>query len=276
MLRRAFLSTPLLALPAYAVKPRIRIGVTDWDLKMQSNPEALLLAKEVGFAGIEISLGRTPKDGKLTMEDAELQSRYLEGAKKTGVALHSTCLDILHVNGLKNDPLAQKWLQTAIAINQKMGIRNMLLPFFGQRAMETTAEMDYVADLLKDFGALAEKSGVMLGLENTISAENNARILDRAASPSVKVFYDVGNSFVRGFDIYREIVWLGKARICQFHLKDNPNYLGAGKIDFGRVLGAIESIGYEGIADLETVSPSKDVAADMKRNLKFLNDLMRS
>ena len=72
----------------------------------------------------------------------------------------------------------------------------------------------------------AEKAGVILGLENTISAEDNVRIMDRARSKAVLVYYDIGNSTKAGFNVAREIDWLGKKRICQMHFKDNPNYLG--------------------------------------------------
>jgi sugar phosphate isomerase/epimerase len=115
---------------------------------------------------------------------------------------------------------------------------------------------------------------VVLGLENTISAEDNARILDRAQSGAVRVYYDVGNSFNNGFDIYKEITWLGRERICEFHLKDNPHLLGQGKIDFPRVIGLIEGIGFSGWAQLETVAPSGDIRKDMKANLDYIRGLL--
>ncbi len=277
MTRRNFVQATGAALAAPALfgkTPKIQIGVTDWNLQRAGRLDALDLAKEVGFVGVELSLGRKPVDGKLPLADEAFQREYLAKAKGLGLQVISTCLDILHVNGLKNDKLGQKWLGDAIAINRKMGVKNMLLPFFGERALMNHAEMDYVGDLLRDFGREAEKAGVMLGLEDTISAADNVRIMERSRSKAVKVFYDVGNSYPRGFDIYTEIVWLGKERICQFHLKDNPSYMGEGKIDFRRVLDCIAEIGWEGYADLETSSPSKDVKADMARNRKFLLSLM--
>jgi L-ribulose-5-phosphate 3-epimerase len=149
----------------------------------------------------------------------------------------------------------------------------MLLPFFGKGALETREEMDHVGDVLRELGPEAEKAGVILGLENTISAEDNVRILDRARSKAVLVYYDVGNSTQAGFDIVKEIRWLGPKRICQFHLKDNPNYLGEGKIDFTMVVHTIKSMDYQGYANLETDCPSNSVEADMKRNLTYVRRL---
>jgi len=111
-------------------------------------------------------------------------------------------------------------------------------------------------------------------LENTLSAEDNVRIMDMVKSDVLKVYYDVGNSTNGKHDVLKEIPWLGKNRICQFHLKDNPHYLGEGAIDFKAVLREIKEIGFDGFANLETDSPSKQVEADMTRNLGFIRGLM--
>ncbi len=68
--------------------------------------------------------------------------------------------------------------------------------------------------------------------------------------------------------------WLGRQRICQIHLKDNPHYLGEGKIDFKAVLQAIADIRFKGFANLETNSPSNSVDGDMRRNLRYIRALM--
>jgi sugar phosphate isomerase/epimerase len=174
------------------------------------------------------------------------------------------------VNYLKNDKLGQKWVADSIPITKKLNARVILLPFFGKGALTTREEMDYVGDALKEIAPQAEKAGVILGLEDTISAEDNVRIMERAKSPAVLTYYDVGNSTHGGFDVVKEIRWLGKERICQFHLKDNPNYLGEGKIDFPAVMKAIDDIGFRGYANLETDTPSNSIEADMTRNLQYV------
>jgi len=274
--RRRFLygAAALAAAPLFAAKSKLKLGVTDWNLGLSGKTEAVALAASLGFEGVEISLGRKPGADKLPLADEELQQSYLNELKKHKIAAAGTCLDILHTNCLKNDKLGQKWVADALPITRRLNAKVILLPMFGRCALATHDEMDYVGDFLREIGPEAAKNQVTLGLENTISAADNARILERAKSANVKVYYDVGNSTGRGFDVVKEIAWLGAGRICQFHLKDNPHYLGEGTIDFPAVMRAIDALGFTGFANLETDSPAQSVAADMKRNRAFVRRLM--
>lgn len=191
-----------------------------------------------------------------------------------GIPIDGTCVDRLHDNGLKSDKLALKWVFDSIRLTKEIDTRVLLLPFFGKCALETAAEKDYTGDALRELAPEAERAKVILGLEDTISAEDNVRIMERSRSKNVLVYYDVGNSTQAGFDVMQEIRWLGKDRICQFHLKDNPHYLGEGAIEFAPVLRAIKDISFVGFANLETDAKKDAVAADMTRNLKYIRSLM--
>jgi len=253
----------------------LKIGVTDWNLRQTGKLESVALAKSLGFEGVEVSLGRKVLDNRLPMDDAALQDQYLAEAARLGMRLAGTCLDVLHVNYLKNDKLGQKWVADGIPITKKLKARVMLLPFFGKGALETKQEMDYVGDVLRELAPEAEKAGILLGLEDTISAEDNVRIMERTRSRAVLTYYDVGNSTRAGFDPAKEIRWLGKDRICQFHLKDNPHYMGEGTIDFPGVIRAIAGLGgFQGFANLETSAPSQSIEQDMKRNLSYIRNLL--
>jgi L-ribulose-5-phosphate 3-epimerase len=275
--RRSFLAVSGAGLLTPAVSAGLRgmkIGVTDWNLKQTGKLEAVQLANRLGFQGVQISLGRQVTDNKLPLDNTELIGQYLKASKKHSIPLDGTCLDVLHVNYLKNDKLGQRWVVDGIRLTKALEVKVMLLPFFGKGALETQQEKDYLGDTLREIAPEAEKAGVMLGLEDTISAEDNVRIMDRTRSKAVLVYYDIGNSSRNGFNVTREIDWLGKKRICQMHFKDNPNYLGDGNIDMAGVLRSISRIGYEGFANLETDSPSKSVEADMKRNLAYVRKMM--
>ncbi|PYT30598.1 MAG: sugar phosphate isomerase/epimerase [Acidobacteria bacterium] len=278
--RRSFLYGGAVALGASSFRQAsgrtrgLKIGVTDWNLHLTGKVDAVALASQVGFDGVQVSLGRKPVNDKLPLDDEAVQQQFLAAAKLHKIPIDGTCLDILHVNYLKNDKLGQKWVADSIPITKKLNARVILLPFFGKGALTTHEEMDYVGDALREVAPEAEKAGVILGLEDTISAEDNVRIMERAKSPAVLTYYDVGNSTQGGFDVVKEIRWLGKDRICQFHLKDNPNYLGEGKIDFPPILKAIEDIGFRGFANLETDSPSHAVEQDMGKNLRYVRRLV--
>jgi L-ribulose-5-phosphate 3-epimerase len=277
--RRAFIgigasaALASLALPvrASAAKVRFKIGVTDWNLKQEGKLQSISLAKQLGFDGVQISIGKGTD--KLPLSDPALQKAFLDESKRVDMKIESLCLEILHKNCLKSDPLGQRWVADSVSIAKAMGVRVVLLPFFGKCALQTAAEMDKVGDILKEIAPSAEKAGVILGLEDTISARDNVRIMDRSQSSSVLTYYDVGNSTNNGFDAVKEIRWLGRARICEVHLKDNPHYLGEGSIDFKAVIDALADIGFDGWAQLETDCPTS-VEADMRRNLKFIRGLI--
>ena len=124
-------------------------------------------------------------------------------------------------------------------------------PGAGPCAADTTAVCPCVqsstcaADGLRQGGREGESGA---GLENTRSAEDNARIIERVNSAALKVFYDVGNATNAGFVPVKEIRWLGKKRIATLHLKD-CGWLGEGKIDLPGVMQAPAEIGYKGWAD---------------------------
>lgn len=259
------------SLLSYAAKKgvRFRIGAPDWNLRLTAKTESVALAKKIGLDGVQISIGR-----KMELNDKALQQAFLAESKRAGFPITSLCLDILHVNGLKSDPLGQRWTAECVPIAKAMGVKVVLLPFFGKWALKTQAEMDYVGDALREIAPTAEKAGVILGLEDTISARDNVRIMERSKSPAVLTYYDVGNSTQNGFDILEEIRWLGGKRICEVHLKDNPNYLGAGKINFPAVVDALAEIGFDKWAQLECDAPSGSVEDDMKKNLGFIRSVI--
>jgi L-ribulose-5-phosphate 3-epimerase len=278
MNRRKFLGSAVAAgvcsRLAIARDQPLRIGVTDWNLDLGANPEAVPLAAKLGFEGVQISFGRKLVDNKMPVDHPEVIARYLSLSRENKIPIDGTCVDRLHDNGLKSDPLAPKWVLDSIRLTKALEAKVLLLPFFSRWALETRAEMDYVGDALRDLGPEAAKAGVILGLENTISAEDNVRIMERSRSASVKVYYDVGNSTVAGFDPVTEIRWLGRERICQFHLKDNPHYLGEGSIQFTPILRAIREIQFAGYANLETDAPSKELDADLRRNLAYIRNIV--
>jgi len=266
---RARAATPGAAL----AKAKIRIGGCDWSLRKEGDPASFAAAKEAGLDGVEVSCGKG--ESRLPISDPERRNRFLAEARKHALAIPSTCLEILHRDGLKSHPKAAGWVLEAIEPTRALGARVILLPFFGRQSINERAEQKAAAERLKPIAPVAEKAGMVLGLENTISAEDNAWILDQVGSKAVRVYYDVGNSSARGFDIYKEIPWLGKDRICQIHLKDRNHLLAKGEIDFPRAVEAILKSGFEGWAVLETAVLT-NVKDDFSANAEYVRKLFEN
>jgi L-ribulose-5-phosphate 3-epimerase len=253
-----------------------RDGVQFGGLGRPADLGAVEKAARIGFEGVEITFGGPDEDGILRLARAERQQQYFEEFEKHGIGPAGTHLMVLHENHLKNpdDPLAVKWVEQAIPATSSLGTEVILLPFFFGGAIEERHEQTYVADILRELAPEAEANGVILGLENTLSAADNMFVLERVNSPAVKVYYDVGNSHFFGHDIYEEIPFLGE-HICQFHIKDNPHYMGQGEIDFERVFRLINETNFQGWLNIETLPVSgniEDREQDLRINLEFTRD----
>jgi len=147
--------------------------------------------------------------------------------------------------------------------------------FFGKCELLSRQETDSAIAAFKELVQEAARAKIVIGFENVLLADENVRAHDLIASPWFKIFYDVGNlTNMKGQNAAAEIRRLGRERICQFHFKDK-GYLGEGKVDFPAILAAIHDIGFRGWANLETNAPSGDVDADVKRNLGYLQGLLR-
>jgi hypothetical protein len=136
--------------PLRAAGSKLRIGVTDWNLHLGANPEAVPLASQLGFDGVQVSFGRKLVDGKMPGDNPELIDRYLQLSARHRIPIDGTCVDKLHDNGLKSDPLAVRWVRDAIRLTRQLHTDVLLLPFFGRWAIQTPAERDYTADVLRD------------------------------------------------------------------------------------------------------------------------------
>ena len=251
-------------LPAAA---SLKVGMWQPSLRVR-DASVFALAKRIGLDGVQVVLG-SEKEG-LPLRRPEVRRQYREAARETGLAIPSTGLNELNNFPLAGEPRAAIWALDSIEVTRDLGAGVSMLPFFGKGELRDNDPrgMDRVVEALKELAPRAEKAGVILGLENTLSAEGNLKILERVGSPAVKVWYDVGNSSLRNYDVPAEIRMLGR-RICEFHIKDRNFLLGQGPMDFRAIARAVRDIGYEGWLILETASP-KDVFEDTRANVEYV------
>lgn len=255
----------------------VRVGMTDWNLGQRGDITKIALAREIGLDGIQVSV-TYPTDGKTpTLRDAKTQEAFKRAALDNGIQICSLAIGNpgkarlpMHTN-----PAFSILLTEAVEIAHNLGTNDILLPILGDSHIDMTnqAQVDTFVVMMKEVARYAEKYGVVVGLEDWISAEDNIRILDAIGSDYIAVYYDPHNIVGRGAtkDIYAEPKMLGK-RIHQVHVK-NANMLlsqPGGRIDWPRMGQELHDIGYRGWYVLETSSPTKDLVADTRANIDYV------
>lgn len=185
--------------------------------------------------------------------------------------------------GMTDWNLGQRGDISKIALAREIGLDGIQVsvqyPTDGTPTLRDTATQaaSFVA-MMREVARYAEKCGVVVGLEDWISAEDNIRLLDAIGSDYVAVYYDAHNLVARAAakDVYAEPKLLGK-RISQIHVKNANMLLSTlgGKIDWPRMAQQFYDIGYRGWYVLETDSPTKDTIADTRANIEYVKKTFR-
>jgi L-ribulose-5-phosphate 3-epimerase len=266
-------AAPSPARAAQDKKAEVRFGVCDWTIGKPGDPAAFTAAHKLGLDGIQVSL--VPAGDSLYLVPLDLQKKYLLWSATNRLAICSFAIGELNNVPLKSDPLAEKWLGQAIDISSSMQVRRILVPFFGKGDLRNDPQgTAAVIASLKRLAPKAEKQHVILALESWLSAEAHVKILDAVGSKAVRVYYDVGNAHDAGYDVPREVRFLG-SRICEIHAKDNKDLYGKGAVDFAAVKKAMDDIGYRGWLVIEGSKFPLGVEPSIAYDLNYLKTVFR-
>jgi L-ribulose-5-phosphate 3-epimerase len=261
----------------------VRIGMTDWNLGQRGDISKIALAREIGLDGIQVSV-QYPTDGTTpTVRDPKTQAAFKRAALENGIQICSLAIGSPGKARLPlhKSPAAAILLTEAVEVAHNLGTNNILLPILGDSHidMANQAEVDTFVATMKEVARYAERYGVVVGLEDWISAEDNNKLLDAIGSEYIAVYYDP-HLVVRRVpgmkDIYAEPKMLGK-RIHQVHVKNAEMLLSGagGVIEWPRMSQELYGIGYRGWYVLETSSPSKDLVADTRANIEYVRKTFR-
>ena len=252
----------------------MKVGIRDGMLPV-SFEESFQKAKEIGFDGVEVCMGVNYREHLLWQDGGIDKVNSL--AEAAGVEVPSlspggfTAYSFMHpTDSTRSEGIAK--LQYLAETAPQLGAKVILVPFFGNGMIEDDhIDASRFIDGLKAAAETAEKYGVSLAIESTVSAEQHQRIIDNVGSSAVGVYYDMGNATGFGYDSPSEIRSLGSA-ISQMHIKDTGgNHAGEGDVNFPAVFDATHAIGYDSWFVLET--PGKDdPVASAAKNLDFVRN----
>lgn len=252
-----------------------KIGACDWTLEKQIDPGSFEFARRLGLDGVQLSFNTLDKQTHL--QDTQTRKVFLDGAKEYHQEIPSIAIGELNNVPVKgSNPRAEQWISECIDVCKAMNARVILVPFFVDGVLKGDKQgTDVVVEKFKRLSPKAEKAGVCLAIESTLSAEEHLDIISRVGSPAVKVYYDVSNSTRAGYDIFKEIRMLGR-NIAEFHAKDYGDLYGKGPIDFVKVRQAIDDIGYRGWIVSEGGKMPLGLEESLRYDIKYLREIFPS
>jgi L-ribulose-5-phosphate 3-epimerase len=269
------------------------IGMCDWNLGGTCDPELIPKAAQAHLQGLQISVGSAPDH--MPLREKKVRARYLELGKKHGITVHSVAAgSILNKIPLATEPQSAVYVIDAIEAAAALGAGNILMAFFGNGDLRVKnsddqhvdledgafssyqlveKHVDRVVSVLRQIVPRAEDAGVVLGLENTLTAKQNLEVIERVGSPLLQVYYDIGNSTHYGYDVPGEIRLLGRERICEVHIKDWQQKVysqGQGEVKMKAAARALARIGYDKWYCLETSGRKGKFIEDTRDNVAFV------
>ncbi len=257
----------------------MRIGMTDWNLGQRGVIEKIKFANQIGLDGIQVSI-LYPEDGSLHLRSPEVQKEFRDAALDYGVQICSLAIGNLGPGSpFKNNPMGVARVSDAIEVARNLGTNNILLPFFRDNApdMSNEAEASMIINSFKALAEKAEKMGVVITIESSLSGEDHLKIFEAVGSPAIGVYFDPSNCKHYGHDPIKDIPLL-KGWIHQVHVKNNPELMadycekGFSWLEAGELL---YKIGYKGWYVLETGSPNKDLIGDTRKNIEYVRKTFR-
>ncbi len=252
---------------------RLHIGACDWSLGKSSDPAAFEIAKQIGLEGIMVNMGSIENNMHLSAKN--VQQAYLKESERTKIKISSLAIGELNSVPYKSDSRTEEWVADSIDVAKNLGVTVVLLAFFdkGDLRNDEVGKKEVVSRL-KKVASKAEKMGITLGIESYLSASELTDMIQQVGSKSIKVYYDFRNSADAGYDVIKEIKFLGKNAICELHIKENGFLLGEGTLDWQKIANELKEIGYygDGWMQLEWANPKEaNVIESYKKNVKFLN-----
>jgi sugar phosphate isomerase/epimerase len=242
---------------------------------------AFQLAKDIGAYGVEVDMGglgtRTTFDNKLV--DPALRQQFVDKAKELNLEICSIAMSAFYAQSFAQRDGVDRMVGDCIDLMKQLGVKVAFLPLgvLGDLVKKPELRPAIVARL-KTIAPVAEKAGVVIGLETALDAAGEAKLLDEIGSSAVKSYFNFSNALQNDRDIHAELRTLGRDRICQIHctnqdghrLREDP------KVDLPKIKQTLDEIGWSGWLVMERsrdAANARDVKWNFGANAAYLKEV---
>lgn len=248
---------------------RYKVAVVDLMILKRQKLGAFQLTKDIGADGVEVDMGglgnRPTFENQLA--DPAIRQQFLDKAKELNLEICSLAMTGFFAQSFAKRDGVDRMVQDCIDTMKVMNVKVAFLPLGVNSDLTKNPELrPAVIERLKLVAPKAEAAGVVIGIETSLNATDEAKLLDEVDSKAIKSYFNFANALDNGRDVSEELRILGKKRICQIHcsntdgvwLQNDP------KVDLKKIKQTLDKMKWEGWLVIERSRDQKD-----PRNVKW-------
>ncbi len=267
------LASLLLPQAGFASKPKkltYKIAVVDLMILKRQKLGALQLTKDIGADGVEIDMGglgqRETFDNQLAKP--EIRQQFIDKAKELNLEICSLAMTGFYAQSFATRPTYERMLQDCFDTMKALNVKVAFLPLGTQGDLRKNPELrPAIVERLKVVGKMAQKAGVVVGIETALDATGEVALLKEIGSKHIQIYFNFSNPLKEGRDLNQELRILGRKRICQMHATDEDGVWlqNNTRLDMQKVKQTLADIGWQGWLVIERSRDAND-ARNVKKN----------
>ena len=264
-------------------KHRYKVSVCDWMMLKRQKVGAMELAKEIGADGLELDMGglgqRVSFDNKF--KEKHFQELFISECNRLGIEFSSIAMSAFYGQSFAKRENYEQLIDETIATMKALGVKVAFLPMGNQSDVVKEPELyPIVLERLKVVAKKAEEAGVVIGIETTLSAKDEAKLIDKINSPGIRSYVNFSTIIKRGGDIIKDLKTLGAKRIAQIHASNTDGHWieNDPDLDMEKIKKTLDKMGWEGWLVVERSRDTNDVHNVKKNfgaNVKYLKSVFQ-
>lgn len=242
---------------------RYKIAVIDLMILKRQKLSAIQLTKDIGADGVELDMGGLGKretfDSKLA--DPIVREQFISKARELNIEICALAMTGFYAQSFATRPTYLKMVADCLATMKAMKVKVAFLPLGTQGDLVKNPELrPAIVERLKIVGKLAKKAGMVIGIETSLPAAEELRLLKDIGSPAVKIYFNFSNPLKEGRDLITELKILGRKNIVQIHCTDEDGvWLQHNtRLDMPKVKQTLEEMNWKGWLVIERSRDSKN------------------
>lgn len=283
----AFGKSPVFKLPPVSQTlqqgERYKIAACDWMILKRQKLGAFKLVSELNGDGVEMDMGGLGKrdtfDNKL--HQPHFQKLFREEAAKYNLEVPSVAMSAFYAQSFAKRENYRELVEDCLNTMKVMGAKVAFLPLGVQGDLTQNPELRSVlVERLHIVGKMAEDAGVVIGIETSLDAKGEVKLLKEIDSPGIRIYFNFQNPLVAGRDLCKELKILGKDRICQIHCTDTDEVLlpDNTRLDMQKVKKTLDKMGWSGWLVVERSRDKNDprnVRRNFGTNIQYLKEVFQ-